>query len=752
MKYASRIYLCLIFGILYIPILTLILFSFNSTESTSVFGGFSFQWYVELFSSTEAFTALRNTLILAVLSALLATVIGTAAAEGIYKMRSKFIKTAVNSVTNIPMMNPDIVTGMSMMLFFAAVMAILKIGDYNDLGFLAMLISHTTFCLPYVILSVLPRITELGDTMSEAALDLGCTPFKAFLKVKLPNIMPAVLSGMVMAFTLSLDDFVISYFVAPPNFQTLPLLIYSMTKKIVKPDMYALSTIIVVTIFILLIISNLKPSKKSADRKKKKIATMVTLCTAGVVTLGIIISSFFVGGVTTSEVITLNVYNWGEYISDGDGGSFDTNAEFEKYYYEKYGKHIKVEYSTYATNEDMFSKLNNSAVSYDIVIPSDYMIQKMIEEDLLLEFDVEADIENYGNIIDSFRNPYYDPDNKYSVPYTYGMMGIIYNADVVSEEDVRDMSWGLLWNENYKGKILQFNNPRDAFATAMYWKGLDINSENPEVWDKALELLIEQKPLLQGYANDEVYGKMTNGSAAIAPYFVGDYLTMLSMIEEIDNPPNLQFYYPKEGVNYFVDAMCIPKNSKNPDVAKEYINFMLSEEVGVANSVYIGYASPNKLVQESEEYLDEMGEEWISLLYDNTPEEVNARYNSLFGNDPFAGCYESFSPSIQARTNTLWENLKLADSTETWVHVSAILIVLAVLSLGIYKIYIRKRRSKTYRARDKELRKQRALKLAGTVSDDKTNNYVNPVLGYSLFFGSLVLAISIGLIIILPRL
>ncbi|MBR2343189.1 MAG: ABC transporter permease [Clostridia bacterium] len=270
MKYASRIYLCLIFSVLYIPIFTLILFSFNVENSTAEFAGFSLRWYIELFNSPETFTALRNTLLLAVLSALLSTVIGTAAAEGIYKMRSRFIKGAITSVTNIPMMNPDIVTGMSMMLFFAAVMGIFKISDYNEIGFAAMLIAHTTFCLPYVILSVLPRINELGDSLSEAALDLGCTPVSAFFRVKLPNIMPGVISGMVMAFTLSLDDFVISYFVGPTNFQTLPLLIYSMTKKKVTPDMYALSTIIIVSVFILLIISNIRSGKRADENKRKR--------------------------------------------------------------------------------------------------------------------------------------------------------------------------------------------------------------------------------------------------------------------------------------------------------------------------------------------------------------------------------------------------------------------------------------------------------------------------------------------------
>ena len=269
-KYASRIYLCLVFAILYIPILTLMLFSFNNTESTANFTGFSLEWYIKLFNDENAFIALRNTLILAASSSLLSTIIGTAAAEGIYRMRSKWLKNAINSVTNVPMMNPDIVTGVSFMLFFAAVVGILKIEDYDSIGFVAMLIAHTTFCLPYVILSVLPRINELGNSLTEAALDLGCTPVQAFFKVKLPNIMPGVLSGLVMAFTLSLDDFVISYFVSPSNFQTLPLLIYSMTKKTVKPDMYALSTIIIITVFTLLIISNIKSFKKTEGGKRRK--------------------------------------------------------------------------------------------------------------------------------------------------------------------------------------------------------------------------------------------------------------------------------------------------------------------------------------------------------------------------------------------------------------------------------------------------------------------------------------------------
>ena len=720
MKHLSRSYLALIFAILYVPILVLVLFSFNAENSTAEFAGVSLRWYTELFNTPETFTALRNTLVLAVLSALLATVIGTAAAEGIYKMKNRILKTAINSVTNVPMMNPDIVTGMSMMLFFAALLGTLKLVyaslDYNDIGFAAMLIAHTTFCLPYVILSVLPRITELGNTLSEAALDLGCPPFKAFFKVKLPNIMSAVLSGAVMAFTLSLDDFVISYFVGPSNFQTLPLLIYSMTKKKVTPDMYALSTIVIVAVFTLLLISNFKSDKKKQGGRKSRIAAIVTVAVAAVLIVGLIIGSAIGAGGDVSteggaptETITLNVYNWGEYISDGAEGSYDTNKAFEQYYYEKYGVRVIVNYTTYATNEDMYSKLKNSAAVYDIVIPSDYMIERMIAEDMLLEFDVAADIENYGNIIDDFKNTYYDPYNRYSVPYTYGMMGIIYNKAQVDAADVADKSWGLLWNEKYSGKILQFNNPRDAFATAMYWKGLDVNSADPEVWNAAYELLGQQKPILQGYVNDEIYNKMTTESAAIAPYFVGDFITMTDLEE------NLAFYYPTEGVNYFIDAMCIPKNAKYPEIAKEYITFMLTEEAAVANAIYIGYSSPNSLVVNSEEYIEAMneyayegenGETAYDLLYAKDPSEINAQYNAKFGDQ--ATCYHNFTPEIQSRVNTLWENLKISGSTELWVHISCAVIVIGVLALAIYSTYVKKKRSRDYRMRDRLAAKERA--------------------------------------------
>ena len=270
MKTLSRIYMVLVFVILYIPILVLILFSFNSSGNTGAFTGFSLYWYRELFQSGDTFQALRNTLVLAVSAAALSTLIGTAAAVGISRMRSRAMKKAVNTVTNIPMMNPDIVTGISMMLLF--VMVGTWIGLEEKLSFWTLLIAHVTFCLPYVILSVTPRIRQMDHALPEAALDLGCTPVQSFFKVELPNIASGIASGFIMAFTLSLDDFVISYFTTGSDYQTLPLLIYSMTKKEVKPDIYALSTLIVITVLLLLILSNVVGARGSRKKQGGKAA------------------------------------------------------------------------------------------------------------------------------------------------------------------------------------------------------------------------------------------------------------------------------------------------------------------------------------------------------------------------------------------------------------------------------------------------------------------------------------------------
>ena len=405
-----------------------------------------------------------------------------------------------------------------------------------------------------------------------------------------------------------------------------------------------------------------------------------------------------------TDVRVLNVYNWGEYISDGFEGSYDTNAEFEKYFNEnlseKYGYKIKVNYTTYATNEDMYSKLSSGAGDgvYDVVFPSDYMLQRMAEEGMLYEFDVAERIPNYANIDDEFKGLYYDPYERYSVPYTYGMVGIIYNptlmnaADLDENGEIKNKSWSLLWNEDYAGKILQFNNPRDAFATAMLYHGIDINTADRAEWEKALGYLKEQKPILQGYVNDEIFNKMTSASAAVAPYFAGDYITMT------DDNDDLKFYYPEEGTNIFVDAMCIPKSSKNKDAAIEYINFMLSEDAAVANALYIGYASPNNTVINSEAYQEELGEDAFEILY-GSHEHIKKEFYHSFSNQ------EVYGDDMQQYVNGLWEKLKTETAVEIWVHVTSITIVVAVVAACSYSIYIKKKRSVSYRNRDKNAKK-----------------------------------------------
>ena len=416
------------------------------------------------------------------------------------------------------------------------------------------------------------------------------------------------------------------------------------------------------------------------------------------------------------ETINLNVYNWGEYISNEDDeecGLFDVNAGFEEYFNttlaDKYGFYVKVNYSTYATNEDMYAKLSNSAVAYDIVVPSDYMIQKMIAHDMLLPLDFSK-LSNYGNINDDFKNMYYDPENKFSVPYSYGMVGIIYNAEFVDEADVADESWNLLWNSKYAGKILQFNNPRDAFATAMYKNGININSHNYKEWEAALEELKAQKPILQGYVNDEIFNKMKSASAYIAPYFAGDFLTMAADNED------LRFYYPSEGTNYFVDAMCIPAKSKHPDIAHEYINYMIGVDAATANALYIGYASPNNaVVIENEHYKEMLSANYDTdsisawdVLYGKTKDEANKNY-------PHNPAYEDYFKDevngidIQMHVTALWESLKTENSTELWIHITSAVIVIGVLGFAIYSTYIRKKRSKFYRDRDRELKRQKML-------------------------------------------
>ncbi|MBQ8263498.1 MAG: spermidine/putrescine ABC transporter substrate-binding protein, partial [Oscillospiraceae bacterium] len=310
---------------------------------------------------------------------------------------------------------------------------------------------------------------------------------------------------------------------------------------------------------------------------------------------------------------------------------------------ETYDQKIKVNYTTFASNEDMYNKISSGAVSYDVIIPSDYMIQRMIAEDMLLPIDY-SNIPNYKYIDESFRGLYYDPDNLYTVPYAYGIIGIIYDANVVDEADVG--TWDLLWNEKYADRILQFNNARDAFGTAMYKLGLDVNTTDHASWDAAFAELRTQNPLVYSKVMDEIYNMMESGEASIAAYYAGDYFTMMdAQAETVD----LRFYYP-EPTNYYVDAMCIPACCENKELAEIFINYMLSEEPAVANAEYTCYASPNSLVYTSDTYIEDMGEEAMEVLYPEM-EDFSELYNTY--------AYRNLSTEMLDYLNTLWENLKI---------------------------------------------------------------------------------------------
>ena len=378
---------------------------------------------------------------------------------------------------------------------------------------------------------------------------------------------------------------------------------------------------------------------------------------------------------------TLYVYNWGEYISDGSEGCLDSNKAFEDWYYKETGERVKVVYSTFSSNEDMYAKLSSGSVSYDVVVPSDYMIERLIKENMLAPLNYD-NIPNIKNIVPEFYGPdaefdYYDEGSVYSVPYFYGMIGIIYNTEMVDKEDLG--SWELMWNKKYKGNILQFNNSRDAFGTAQYKLGIDVNSKDEKDWRRALEELRKQKDIVQGYVMDEIFNKMEGGSAAIAAYYAGDFLAMY------ENNDDLDFFYPKEGTNLYVDAMCIPKSSKNKALAEAYINFMLSEEPAVANALYTYYASPNKVVLESEEYkegMNEIREDAYELMYNADALKTATPYKNLPG-------------SQLALINNLWEELKSDIEISPLIYVLCIGIVVALASFGIF-FAVRKRIRNNY--------------------------------------------------------
>lgn len=573
-KTARNIYLGLILFLMYAPIVTLIVLSFNASKSRAKWGGFTLHWYSSLFQDKAIMAALYNTLLIALVSAVLATIIGTAASIGINAMKSKG-KTVMLGITNIPILNSEIVTGISLMLLFIACRV--------TLGFSTILLAHITFCIPYVILSVLPKLKQTSKSTYEAAQDLGAGPVYAFFKVVFPDIWPGVVSGFLMAFTMSLDDFIITHFTKGPGVDTLSTKIYAEVRKGIRPEMYALSTLLFVSVLVLMICVNASPKEtKDVKKSSKKMAFRRTFCFA---VPAVLIAALIIGGIFYNLNTMKNhsgekviVYNWGEYLDP------KTIELFE----EETG--ISVTYEEYETNEIMYPKIVSQAIAYDVVCPSDYMIQRMIENDLLAEINWD-NIPNIKNMDPTYmeQSKSFDPKNKYSVPYCVGTVGILYNKSMVKEPVD---SWDILWNPKYKDSILMQDSVRDAFAVALKRLGHSINSTEVDQLAAAAEDLMEQKPLVQAYVVDQVRDKMIGNEAALGVIYSGE-----AGYTKRENP-DLEYVIPKEGSNVWIDSWVIPKNAQNKENAEKFINFMCRPEIALMNFEYLTYSTPNLKARE----------------------------------------------------------------------------------------------------------------------------------------------------------
>ena len=577
-KYLQKIYLALIFILLYAPIVTLIVLSFNQSKTRAKWGGFTLKWYKELLKNEQIMSAFYTTLIIAFVSAAIATVIGTAAAIAIQGMKQKW-KTMYMGLTNIPMMNAEIVMGVSLMLLFIAF--------HMTLGFGTILIAHITFNIPYVILSVLPKLKQTNRYTYEAALDLGASPVKAFFKVVFPDIVQGVLSGFMLAFTMSLDDFVITHFTKGPGIDTLSTKIYTEVRKGIKPEIYALSTIMFVTVLVLLLLINYSPKEEEETvvRKKKvrKPSRVKKILIQRVVPVAICI--VFIGGgfyyAKENDVMNgekLVVYNWGEYI----------DPEVLTMFEEETG--IDIVYEEFETNEILYPKISSGAIAYDVICPSDYMIQRMIENDLLSEINFD-NIPNLKNIGKQYleQSRQFDPENKYSVPYCWGTVGILYNKMMVDEPVD---SWSILWDPKYKDNILMQDSVRDAFGVTLKYLGYSLNSIDLDELTEAKNLLIEQKPLVQAYVIDQVRDKMIGNEAALGVIYSGE-----AIYTQKENP-NLEYVIPKEGSNIWIDSWVIPKNAEHKENAEKFINFLCRPDIALMNFEYITYSTPNEAARE----------------------------------------------------------------------------------------------------------------------------------------------------------
>lgn len=568
----GKVGMALLLVFFYAPILFMIIFSFNSSKSLTHFTGFSLRWYEAMLKNHGMMESLYVTIIIALLATIISTIIGTITAIGLSKSK-KVLRAFVSQVNDFPIMNPEIVTAIGLMLLF--------ITFQIEKGFVTLLLAHIAFCIPYVILSIMPKIKSLDPNLADAAMDLGARPWQALVKVIVPQIMPGIVSGALIAFTMSFDDFVISYFVTGQGVKNLSIMVYTMSKRI-NPSVNAISTLVVLLITITLTIVNVLPMirKKTSPSKQNKPWKWAV---AGVVVVGLVASLFGLNKSAGSQPYagqTLHVYNWGEYTGENIISGFEelTGA--------------KVIMDNFDSNEQMYIKVANGD-AYDVLVPSDYMIQRMMQEKMLQKLEPETRKECLGELADAIKGLPYDPKNEYSIPYFWGTVGIVYDKTKVSEEDLEKDGWDIFLDQKFKGDIYLYDSERDSFMMALKALGYSMNTTSQDELNDAYNWLIQCVQTMDPeIVTDEIIDNMAQARKALGLIYSGDAAYVMSENE------NMGFYMPKSGTNLWSDAMVIPKNAKNPKLANEFIRYITSYDAAMDNSSYVGYTSPNKEVME----------------------------------------------------------------------------------------------------------------------------------------------------------
>ena len=608
----SKLILALTLLFFYLPILYIIIFSFNDSRSLTRFSGFSLRWYEKMFADSTMMEAVFYTVVIAVIATIVSTVAGTITAIGLSKSK-KVVQAMVERINDLPVMNPDIVTAISLLMFFS-VLTVKK-------GFGTLLIAHIMFCIPYVMLSVTPKLRSLDPNLIDAAMDLGATPFQALTKVIVPQIKPGIVSGALIAFTMSFDDFVISYFTTGNGVNNISILVYTMSKR-VNPSINALSAIVILLITLALGIVNIVPimrEKRGKDGRASRgmsrravaaVAAVLVLAVAGgTVGAGVAQNRRSAAAIEKYGGNVLKLYLPGEYLGE------NVISDFEK----QFGVRVIVE--NFDSNEMMYTKLM-AGDRYDVVIPSDYMIERLMSSDYLQPLDKSL-IPNMDNMDDAVRGMSYDPDNDWSIPYFWGSVGLVYNHENIDPAIIESEGWEILRNTDYAGHIYIYDSERDSFMMAFKALGYSMNTDDPDEINAAYEWLLQMNNTMSPvYVTDEVIDGMMNGYKDIAVVYSGDATVIL------DENEDMSFYMPSQGTNIWCDAMVIPKNAENPKLAHEFINYMLTYEAAFDNTETVGYTSPNAevfeemtssedLYAENAAYLPRSGYENDEMFHDN---------------------------------------------------------------------------------------------------------------------------------------